>query len=175
MDTVDDPWTVRSTESIENELLRLEKADFTSRLPPPAFRMGTATQVTVVLQNVPSSLAKVGDKLRSAEVNIDAISCTQGGDKTSVHLIVNDPDTAAIVLKDLGSVNTAEVLALRTKNRPGAIADIGRTCAAAGINIGMIYATTCGKEAMVYVTVENDINQAVKAFREWNKRTGGVS
>lgn len=133
--------------------------------------MDLATQVTVVMKNVPSSLAKVGDKLRASDVNIEAITCTEGRDSTAIHLIVSDPDTAKIVLRDLGTVNAEEVLALRMKNRTGAIADIGRALAAASINIGSIYATTCGKEAMVYVTVLNvPANEALAAMKAWEKK-----
>ncbi len=131
------------------------------------------TQVNVSMPNVPSSLAKVGDKLRSSDVNISAITCTEGPDKTVIHLIVDDIETAKIVLKDLGTVTTTGVLAFKMKNKPGAIANIGRACAAAGINIGMIYATTCGKEAMVYVTVP-DIKDAADKVAVWEKSAGKI-
>jgi hypothetical protein len=132
--------------------------------------MELATQVTVTMKNVPSSLAKVGDKLRASDVNIEAISCTEGKDSTAIHLIVSDPDTAKIVLRELGTVKAEEVLALKMKNKTGAIADIGRALAAAGINIGIIYATTCGKEAMVYVTVLNaGVKEALVAMKAWEK------
>ncbi len=131
--------------------------------------MELVTQVTVVMPNVLSSLAKVGDKLRASEVNIEAISVTEGKDKSAIHLIVSDPETAKIVLRNLGTVTATDVLALKMKNTTGAIADIGRALAAAGINIGMIYATTCGKEAMVYVTAA-DPTQAMNAMKVWNKK-----
>lgn len=130
--------------------------------------MEAVTQVTISMPNVPSSLAKVGDKLRAAGINIGAISCTEGTPKTQIHLILDDVDTAKIVLKELGQVTTTEVLALRTKNRPGAIAEIGRDFAAADINIRYIYATTCGKgtDAMVYIAVE-DTAKAMEMMRKW--------
>lgn len=130
--------------------------------------MQTAVQVNIAMPNVPSSLAMVGDKLRSNSVNINAITCTEGKEKTIIHLIVDDVDTAKIVLKELGPVTTTNVLGFKMKNKPGAIASIGRACAAAGINIGMIYATTCGKEAMVYVTVE-DSAKAMANMKTWEK------
>ncbi len=133
--------------------------------------MKLATEVTIAIKNAPSSLAKVGDKLRASEVNIEAISCSEGEGKTAIHLIVSDHETAKIVLRELGTVTSMEVLALRMKNKPGAIADIGRACAAANINIGNIYATTCGKEAMVYVAVENPA-EALNAMKSWEKKHG---
>lgn len=135
--------------------------------------METAVQVNITMPNVPSSLAKVGDKLRSADVNIEAITCTEGPEKTVIHLILDDPETAKIVLKELGPVSVTDVLGFKMKNDPGAIANIGRACAAAGINIGMIYATTCGKEAMVYVTVP-DVQEASERVKIWEKSAGKI-
>lgn len=136
--------------------------------------MEAAVQVNITMPNVPSSLAKVGDKLRSSEVNINAITCTEGPASTIIHMIVDDTETAKLVLRDLGPVTTTDVLAFKMKNRPGAIAGIGRTCAAAGVNIGMIYATTCGKEAMVYATVA-DIEKAVAAVKAWEAGAGKIN
>jgi hypothetical protein len=133
--------------------------------------MQRAVQVNITMPNVPSSLAKVGDKLRAADVNISAISCTEGKTSTTIHLIVDDVETAKLVLKDLGTTTTTEVLAVKMKNTPGAIASIGRALAAADINIGVIYATTCGKEAMVYVTVP-DATEALRKMDAWEAGAG---
>jgi hypothetical protein len=133
--------------------------------------MQKAIQVNIAMPNVPSSLAKVGDKLRSSDVNINAIACTEGKTHTTIHLIVDDVDTAKIVLKDLGTVTTTDVIGITLKNKPGAIATIGRACAAANINIGMVYATTCGKEAMLYITVP-DPDEAMERIKVWEKSAG---
>ena len=136
--------------------------------------MQAVEQVNITMPNVPSSLAMVGDKLRSADVNIDAISCSEGPTHTVIHLIVDDVETATLVLKDLGPVTTQEVLAFTMRNKPGAIATIGRGCAAKGINIRTIYATTCGKEAMIYVAVEN-VGDAIERLKEWEKSAGKLA
>ena len=136
--------------------------------------MEIALQVTIVMPNVPSSLAKVGDALRAASVNIEAISCTEGPSQTMIHLIVDDPETAKLVLKKLGDVSLTSVIAFRMKNIPGAIANIGRACAAVGANIGMIYATTCGKEAVIYVSVE-DVPGAIESLKQWEKKAGKLT
>ena len=128
--------------------------------------MEAVTQLNVTVPNAPSSLAKVGDKLRAANVNISAISCTEGHPSTVIHLIVDDPETAKIVLKELWPVSATDVLALKMKNTPGAIAAIGRECAIADLNIRMIYATTCGKEATVYVSFE-DVSEALEKLKSW--------
>lgn len=136
--------------------------------------MRIVQQVNITMLNVPSALAKVGDKLRSADINIDAISITERRLDGVIHLIVNDPETASIILKDLGPVTVTEVLSLQMHNKPGAIASIGRACAAMGINIHMIYATTCGKEAMIYVAVD-DVPGAIEQLKQWEKSAGKLS
>ena len=136
--------------------------------------MHPVEQVNITMPNVPSSLAKVSDRLRSSDINIDAISCTEGPSHTIIHIIVDDPETAKLVLKELGPVSTTEVLGIKMRNKPGAIANIGRGCAAMGINIRMIYATTCGKEAMVYVRIEN-VTKAIELLKQWEKSAGKLS
>ncbi len=130
-------------------------------------------QVNIIMPNVPSSLAKVGDKLRAADVSIDAIACTEGPTHTIIHLIVDDPETAKLVLKDLGPVSMTEVIGLKVRNRPGIIANIGRACAASGVNIRMIYSTTCGREAMVYLVVE-DVTGSIEQLKKWEKSAGKI-
>ncbi|OGJ65616.1 hypothetical protein A3A67_02120 [Candidatus Peribacteria bacterium RIFCSPLOWO2_01_FULL_51_18] len=117
--------------------------------------METALQLNIHLPNRPGTLARMTDMLRAAEVNIEALFCEKESDITLVHVIVNDPETAKIVLKEINEVTATEVLAVRIKNKPGAIAHIARMCAGAGINIGHIYATSLGKEAMVYLSVDD--------------------
>ena len=126
--------------------------------------MELATQINVGLENHPGALARLSDMLRAADVNIEALFCTDGEKETVVHLIVDDVETAKLVLRDLGKVSTTEVLAFRIHNKPGAIAQISRMCAGAQINIRHIYATAIGKEAMCYLAVD-DMEKAKKALK----------
>ena len=130
------------------------------------FFMKTDVQVNITVPNAPSSLAKVCDALRSANVNILAIACTEGAPSTIIHLIVNDFETAKIVLKPLGKVSTTEVVSFVVQNKPGAIASIGRAFAGAGINIKNIYSSAIGREGKVYVIVE-DCKKAMEALKPW--------
>ncbi|MEK7591395.1 MAG: ACT domain-containing protein [Patescibacteria group bacterium] len=128
--------------------------------------METAVQLSLQVPNIPSSLAKVCDALRAANVNIVAISCTEGTPKTVIHLVVNDPETAKIVLQPFGRIVQKTVVSFLVKNKPGAIASIGRAFAGAGINIQNIYSTTTGNESRVYVTAEN-AEKAIMALKPW--------
>jgi hypothetical protein len=71
-----------------------------------------------------------------------------------------------IVLQSIGVGTRVPVLAFQKINKPGAISQIARTCAGAGVNIRGIYATTHGKkEAMVCVMVD-DIEKARAVFTQ---------
>lgn len=126
--------------------------------------MKTALQLNVGIPNHPGSLARMSDVLRAADVNIEALFCTYGESESVVHLIVSDVETAKMVLRDIGKVTMTEVVSYQVKNKPGAIADLARRCAGAGINIRHIYATSLGKEAMCYLAVD-DIERAKKVLK----------
>ncbi|MDO8649250.1 MAG: ACT domain-containing protein [Candidatus Peregrinibacteria bacterium] len=132
--------------------------------------MKRVTQINVLLPNVPGSLATICDKLRAADVNLIALCTTEGKPNSTFHMVVDDTDTAKLVLSPLFKVTTNTVFCFEVKNKPGAIAAIGRTCAGAGVNIRNIYATTYGKEATVYVSVEDDA-KAEEAFK--SMKNGG--
>lgn len=126
--------------------------------------MPTVFQLTINLPNSPGSLARMSDMLRAADVNIDALSCTEGPEETLVHIVVNDPETAKIVLRPVTDVEATEIIAYEVRNKPGAIADLARKCAGHGINIKHIYATSHGKEAMCYLNVD-DLEKAKKILK----------
>jgi hypothetical protein len=127
--------------------------------------MKTDVQLNIWLPNVPGELAKLTDRLRSADVNIEAVFCTDLDRETILHLIVDDIETAKIVLQPYGKMTTNDVLAFDLKNKPGAIANISRTCAGANVNIRQIYATTSGhgKTSMLYVVVD-DMEKGKRLF-----------
>lgn len=126
--------------------------------------MKIAVQLNVGIPNHPGALARMSDLLRASDVNIEALFCSDGESESVVHLIVDDIDTAKMVMRDLGAVTTTDVLALRIKNSPGAIAAVARKCAGAQINIRHIYATSLGKEAMCYLAVD-DIGKATEVLK----------
>ncbi|MFA6039269.1 MAG: hypothetical protein WCV62_00890 [Candidatus Peribacteraceae bacterium] len=135
--------------------------------------MGTAIQLNVPLPNAPGNLAALSDLLRTAEVNINAISLSEGKVSSMAHLIVDDPETAKMTLQPQYKVTVTPVLSFRMKNKPGAIALIARACAAAKLTIRTIYATAYGKEAAVYVAVD-DIVKAQELLKTWQKSFGNI-
>ncbi len=121
-------------------------------------------QINIHVPNSPGSLARLSDALRAGDVNIDAVFCTNNKNQSTLHLVVDDPETAKVILRDFGEITTTEVLAHRIKNKPGAIAQVARMCAGHGINIEHIYASSLGKEAMCYLVVK-DIEETKKVLQ----------
>ena len=138
--------------------------------------MKVVTQVNLTTKNVPGAFAKIGDMLRAHDINIDAVSCQEGGETSVVSLILNTIGSDAVpvakeVLREMGSIDTEEIIVFLMKNKPGAIAQIGRACSGAGVNIRNMYATTFGTSATVYVSVD-DIEKAREGLASF-KDDGG--
>ncbi len=125
--------------------------------------MYIAQQLSIPLKNSPGSLARMSDALRASDVNIEALFCVEGPQQSIVQMVVDDPETAKIVLRDIAPVESIDVIALDVKNKPGVIAGFTRTLAGAGINIHHIYATASGKTAMLYLHV-SDTQKAMEVL-----------
>ncbi|MBP9773200.1 MAG: hypothetical protein KBD00_01050 [Candidatus Peribacteraceae bacterium] len=117
--------------------------------------MKQVTQISIVLPNVPSSLAKVCDAMRAAQVNIEAMHCNEGIDKSRINMIIDDVETAKMVLSSFGEVIVTPVFEVRLKNQPGSIASVARACAGASLNIRFLYLTSHGKETIGYIQVDD--------------------
>ena len=104
-----------------------------------------ATEFTVILEDAPGTLARLGSVLGDARVNIGAIQGTAREGKGCVQFIPHDPDVAALALDAAGiSYTRREVLIVRVLDEPGMLGDVALVMAHAGINIDSVYVTTRG-------------------------------
>jgi hypothetical protein len=104
-----------------------------------------ATQFSVVLEDTPGTLAKVGSALGDAKVNIEAIQGTSRGGESLVQFVPNDPARAARALDAAAIPYTRrEVLVVRVLDEPGMLGDLALVMSRAGINIDAVYVTTRG-------------------------------
>lgn len=100
--------------------------------------------LTVILEDRPGTLADMSEALGSARINIDGVcGITQQG-KGDIHILVEDAAGARQVLEANGMNVSAEreVLVMEVEDQPGALGDIARSLANAGVNIEFIYAAT---------------------------------
>jgi len=113
--------------------------------------------LTVVLDNVPGSLANMGDVLGEAGVNIEggcAISDTSG---TVAHILVLDPARARELLETNGfevrEEHDAISFYVSGDDRPGIIGRYARRIADAGVNIERMYLAAGSR--LAFVTDDN--------------------
>jgi len=100
--------------------------------------------LTVILEDRPGTLADMGEALGKAGINIDGLCGFHCEGKGVIHLLVEDAASARRALEEIGLEVRGErqVLILELEDRPGAMGDITRRIANAGVNIDLIYAAT---------------------------------
>jgi hypothetical protein len=104
-----------------------------------------ATEFTVILENRPGTLARLGSVLGDALVNIEAIHGTSREESGRVQFVPNDPGKATSALDAAGiAYSTREVLIVRVLDEPGTLGQVALVMSQAGINIDSVYVTTRG-------------------------------
>jgi hypothetical protein len=105
-----------------------------------------AVEFKVTVQDVPGTLARLGQILGDAHVNIEAIQGTsREGKGFVVQFVPNDPDRTARALDAAGiAYRQREVLVIRVLDEPGMLGDVALVMSKAGINIDSVYVTTQG-------------------------------
>jgi hypothetical protein len=109
--------------------------------------------LTVVLENVPGSLASLGESLGEAGLNIEGCSAISDGDGTVVHILVEDAARVREVLAATGFDVREEqpVLSIYVSgdDRPGLMGRYARRIADAGVNIERMYLAAGSRLAFV--------------------------
>ena len=105
-----------------------------------------ATDLTLILDDQPGELARVGSLLGDAGVNIEGYCAMRtGGGKSEVHILVEDLEGAFTALSASGVQVAAEqevaVLPVRA-DRPGVLGEVSRALGEAGVNITLTYVAT---------------------------------
>jgi hypothetical protein len=100
--------------------------------------------LTVLLEDRPGELAKLGHTLGNAGINIEGICGVTAGGQGTIHVLVEDADGARAALEGAGMTigGDREVLVIDIEDRPGALGEVGRTLADAGVNVQLAYLAT---------------------------------
>jgi hypothetical protein len=104
-----------------------------------------ATDLTVYLDDQPGELARLGQVLGDAGVNIEGFSAlTAIGGQAEVHVLVEDASTAFAALSALGIevVSEQEVAVVEVEDRPGVLGECSSKLGDAGVNITLAYLAT---------------------------------
>jgi hypothetical protein len=100
--------------------------------------------LTVTLEDKPGSLARVGEALGKAGVNIEGICGTTVAGQGVIHVLVEDATKArrALEANHLQVSGELEVLVLEVEDRPSVLGNIARRLASAEVNIQLAYLAT---------------------------------
>ena len=106
-----------------------------------------ATDLTVILKNVPGTFASLGEALGGAGINIDGICGFPAEGEGVVHLLVEDTAGARSAVEGAGHEvrGEREVLVVDVQDKPGEVGRVCRALADAGVNLDLIYPTNRGQ------------------------------
>jgi hypothetical protein len=118
-----------------------------------------STQLSVYIANKPGELARMTSHLARFNINVKAIAISESMDFGIVRMITNDPERAGIALCEMGYgfVNT-EVLNVEIPDRPGALSDICKKLADAGVGVNYLYATVTPGGGVAMAVLSTDDN-----------------
>ena len=120
-----------------------------------------AIELTVVLDDKPGTLARLGTVLGDADVNIEAIHGMSRDGRSVVQLVPRDPDTAGEALVAAGVPYTErEVVVVKVLDQPGMLGELSLVMSHAGINIDAVYLTTQGHVVLGVEDLEGAIQVA---------------
>lgn len=117
--------------------------------------------VTVILDDKPGELARLGEVAGAASVNIEGFAAFTGEGKGVVHVLVADEQLRrldeALTAAGMGVADEREVFVVSVANEPGALGEVARRLADSNVNIDLAY-TTFGGVRLVFGT--DDVRSA---------------
>ena len=124
-----------------------------------------AKDLTVVLQDRPGELARLGQATGEAGVNILGMCAFTGEGRGIIHILVDDAKataaTQALEEAGMGVADEREVLVIDVEDRPGTLGELARSLGEASVNIELAY-TTFGGVKLVIAT--DDLESARAAL-----------
>ena len=122
-----------------------------------------AKDLTVVLQDRPGELARLGQATGEAGVNILGMCAFTGEGRGIIHILVDDAKataaTQALEEAGMGVADEREVLVIDVEDRPGTLGELARSLGEASVNIELAY-TTFGGVKLVIATDDLDSARA---------------
>lgn len=126
----------------------------------------TTTQLAVFLENRPGVLARVGEALAKAGINIHALTVSDTVDHSVIRMIVSDPTKALMLLGERGVLAFEnEVLLIDASNELGVLARIADALSRAEVNIEYAYfASNATSPKGIIVLRPSDVEKARQAL-----------
>jgi hypothetical protein len=107
--------------------------------------------LTVIMDDQPGKLADLGEATGKASVNIDGLCAMVGDGKGFIHILVQDEEAAKKALADAGIevADEREAVIIDLHDKPGAMGEIARDLAEAGVNIDVAYTIFSGVRLVI--------------------------
>ena len=120
-------------------------------------------QISVFVENKQGKLVETIKTMADNGINIRAMSIADTKDFGILRMITSDNAKTKEVLSNDTVVNTAEVIAVKMADRPGALYKVVDILSKAGVNIEYMYAFTASDALGAYVVFRvDDVAQAQK-------------
>jgi hypothetical protein len=121
---------------------------------------------TLIFEDRPGELARLGQVLGDAGVNIGGLAAFTGDGRGIIHVLVDDDAAAratqALRAAKMGVADQREVLVIDAEDRPGTLGELARELAAANVNIDLAY-TTFGSGVKLVIATD-DLESARQAL-----------
>ena len=117
--------------------------------------------LTVIMEDKPGKLADLGEATGRAGINIEGLCAMVGDGKGFIHLLVEDEAAARKALEEAGIsiADEREAVVVDLHDKPGAMGEIARDLAEAGVNIDVAYTIFTGVRLVI-------LTEDVEAARE---------
>ena len=124
-------------------------------------------QVSVFLENKSGRLSEVTQILGEAGINISAFTIADTSDFGILRLIVSDPAKARDILKENDfSVQTTEVVLVKSPNKPGGLSSMLKVLNAEGVFIEYMYAFSMEEIDAIIVIRPTNMQKCIKILQE---------
>jgi hypothetical protein len=119
--------------------------------------------LTVIMDDQPGKLADLGEATGRAGVNIAGLCAMTGDGKGFIHILVDDAPTARSALEEAGIsvADEREAVLVDLHDKPGAMGEIARDLAEAGVNIDVAYTIFSGVRLVI---LTEDVESAREAL-----------
>ncbi|HET9119592.1 MAG TPA: ACT domain-containing protein [Solirubrobacterales bacterium] len=119
--------------------------------------------LTVIMDDQPGKLADLGEATGRAGVNIAGLCAMVGDGRGFIHLLVDDADLAREALEYAGIsvADEREAVVVDLHDKPGAMGEVARDLAEAGVNIDVAYTIFTGVRLVI---LTEDVDAARQAL-----------
>ena len=119
--------------------------------------------LTVIMDDQPGKLADLGEATGKAGINIEGLCALVGDGKGFIHILVEDAGASRKALEDAGIsvADEREAVVVDLHDKPGAMGEIARDLADAGVNIDVAYTIFAGVRLVI---LTEDVEAAQQAL-----------